>query len=135
MFAGCPDIPRAGSEMARETIADPDFALVCAAKTGDLTAFEELVRRHEAGVFRFLLRMCGEHSTAEELTQATFVRAWEKLGGFEQRAQFRTWLYRIAHHHCINRLTRSRPAEELSEDLPGAPSLEPGGGAPAAAAE
>jgi RNA polymerase sigma-70 factor (ECF subfamily) len=110
---------------ASSAAADPDALLVRAAQSGDLAAFEELVRRHEEALFRYLARLTGNRSTAEELTQACFVRSWEKLGTFRHEARFKTWLFRIAHSLGINALTRTRPTQELPSELAAAPTEEP----------
>ncbi len=96
---------------------DQDAGLVADSKAGNLTAFEELVRRHERPLFGYLYRMCGNGNDAEELAQAAFVRAWKALAGFEGRSSFKTWLYRIATNLAINKRTRTRPTVELSELL------------------
>ena len=80
-----------------------------------MAAFEELVRRHQRGLFSYLYRMCRNSSDAEEMTQAAMVKAWEKLGGFRGAASFKTWLYRIGTNLCFNLRTRRKPTEELSE--------------------
>jgi RNA polymerase sigma-70 factor (ECF subfamily) len=90
---------------------------VLRAQAGELAAFEELVRRHQRGLFSYLYRMCRNTSDAEELTQAAMVRAWEKLAGFRGASSFKTWLYRIGTNLCFNLRTRRKPTEELSETL------------------
>jgi RNA polymerase sigma-70 factor (ECF subfamily) len=104
---------------------DPDAALVCAAQKGDLSAFEELVRRHEDAVFGYLRRLTGDPGSAEELSQAAFVRAWEKLPAFRREASFKTWLFRIVHSLGINHVTRRRPTEELPVNLAAGAGDEP----------
>jgi RNA polymerase sigma-70 factor, ECF subfamily len=104
---------------------DPDGLLVEGAQQGNLSAYEDLVRRHRDALFGYLRRMAGDPGVAEELAQATFVRAWESLGGFRREAWFKTWLFRIAHSLCVNRLTRNRPTAELREDM-----ADPSGGEP-----
>jgi RNA polymerase sigma-70 factor (ECF subfamily) len=106
-------------------IQDPDAELVARARDGDAAAFEELVRRHEKPLFGYVYRMCGNHADTEEITQASFVRAWEKLAGFRGESSFKTWLFRIATNLSINRRTRTRPTEELNEFLPAPPADEP----------
>jgi len=104
---------------------DPDALLVSRAQNGDLSAFEELVRRHEGALFGYLQRMTGDPSITQELAQATFVRAWERLGSFRREARFKTWLFRIGHHLCLNHLTRTRPTQELRDDFPTGSADEP----------
>jgi RNA polymerase sigma-70 factor (ECF subfamily) len=69
--------------------------LVGRAASGDVDAFEELYRENAGRVYLLCLRMCGDHSLAEELAQEAFVRAWEKLGTFRGDSAFSTWLHRI----------------------------------------
>lgn len=95
------------------------------AQAGDLNAFEELVRRHQRGLFSYLYRMCRNTSDAEELTQAAMIRAWEKLSGFRGASSFKTWLYRIGTNLCFNLRTRRKPTEELSETMAAPESERP----------
>jgi RNA polymerase sigma-70 factor (ECF subfamily) len=94
-----------------------DQELVRQAQAGDMAAFEELVRRHQRGLFSYLYRMCRNTSDAEEMAQAAMVRAWEKLAGFRGASSFKTWLYRIGTNLCFNLRTRRKPTEELSETM------------------
>jgi RNA polymerase sigma-70 factor, ECF subfamily len=66
------------------------------AQQGDAAAFEQLYREHVGRVFGLCLRLSGDRARAEELTQDVFVRAWEKLGTFQGRSAFGTWLHRLA---------------------------------------
>lgn len=95
------------------------------AQAGNLNAFEELVRRHQRGLFSYLYRMCRNTSDAEELAQAAMIRAWEKLSGFRGASSFKTWLYRIGTNLCFNLRTRRKPTEELSETLTAPESERP----------
>jgi len=96
---------------------------VLKAQGGDMAAFEELVRRHQRGLFSYLYRMCRNSSDAEEMAQAAMVKAWEKLAGFRGASSFKTWLYRIGTNLCFNLRTRRKPTEELSETM-AAPDTE-----------
>lgn len=69
--------------------------LVSRAQSGDRGAFEQLYRLHVARIHALCLRLSGDRERAEELTQDSFVRAWERLGQFEGRSTFGTWLYRL----------------------------------------
>jgi RNA polymerase sigma-70 factor, ECF subfamily len=102
-----------------------DGQLVAQSQAGDLSAFDELVRRHNGPVYSYLYRMCRNGAEAEEMTQESFVKAWEGLKSFRGQASFKTWLYRIATNLCINRLSRRKPLDPLSEDLPAARRDEP----------
>ena len=104
--------------------------LVQAAQDGDLVAFEQLVRRHQAAVFRVALRMLGSRSDAQDVTQETFVRAWRHLDRFRRDSTVSTWLYRIATRRCLNLIAARQPTIELSEA-----DLEPARPDPAETAE
>ena len=73
-----------------------DHELVSRAKDGDVQAFETLYRRTIGRVHAVCLRMAGDPDWAEELCQETYVKAWQKLGSFGERAAFSTWLHRLA---------------------------------------
>ncbi len=77
-------------------------ALVRAAKGGDRGAFEELVRRYRPRIYALALHLTGRPSDAEDITQDAFLKAYSKLGEFEGRSEFFTWLYRIALHRALN---------------------------------
>ena len=106
-------------------LPDPDADRAARARTGDTAAFEELVREHQRPLFGYIYRMCGNAADAEEVAQAAFVKAWQAIGGFRGESSFKTWLFRIATNLCINRRTRTRPTEELSEFLPAPEHQEP----------
>jgi RNA polymerase sigma-70 factor (ECF subfamily) len=70
--------------------------LIEAAKRGARGAFETLYRDHVGKVYGLCLRMTASPATAEDCTQETFVNAWRRLGAFEHRSAFASWLHRIA---------------------------------------
>ena len=90
-----------------------DAILVQAAKNGDLAAFEQIVRRHQAAVYRVGLRMLGSRADAEDVTQETFVRAWRGLDRFRGQSALNTWLYRIVTRRCLDALAARRTTEQL----------------------
>jgi len=98
--------------------ASDDRELVQQACAGDLAAFEELVRRHQRGLFSYLYRMTGNSSDAEELAQQALVKAWQSLRGFRGGSSFKTWLYRIGINLALNFRARTKPTEELVESMP-----------------
>ena len=70
--------------------------LVRRAQSGDVEAFQQVYREHVGRVFAVCVRMVGNSQRAEELTQDTFVRAWEMLGSFRGESAFSSWLHRVA---------------------------------------
>ncbi len=69
---------------------------VARARSGDLAAFEELYRRHVGRVYGLCLRMTADPARAEDQTQETFVRAWNKIGSYRGESHFSAWLCRVA---------------------------------------
>ncbi|OGW18901.1 MAG: hypothetical protein A2X56_08980 [Nitrospirae bacterium GWC2_57_13] len=63
---------------------------------GDREAFDELVRKYQKPLYSMLFRMVSDHEDAADLLQKTFVKAFTKVGTFEGRSSFKTWLYQIA---------------------------------------
>src|SRR3974390_265407 len=103
---------------------DSDLATVGRARDGDADAFRALVERHSRSVFRLVYRMTGNEQDAEDLVQETFIKAFRNLGGFEERAHFGSWLYRIAVNCFVDWRRRRRPFEELDESVE--PKIQPG---------
>jgi len=113
-----------------ECAAASDELLVRRARQGEVGAFEGLYRANVGRVFAVCLRLCGEPSLAEELTQESFVRAWQKLGTFRGESAFSTWLYRLAVNVALGHLRRRLGQAQPVDELVGTP-LDGGGEAPA----
>lgn len=110
-----------------------DRALVARTLAGDAPAFAALVRRYQERVFRFVLRLCGTRDEALDLTQETFMKAHQALPSWRPEAQFRTWLFSIAHNATLDVLRRRQRVVfvPLAEDSPdGAAARLPDPGAP-----
>jgi RNA polymerase sigma-70 factor, ECF subfamily len=86
-----------------------DGALVGRARDGDQDAFRLLVERHSRAIFRLAYRMTGNEHDADDVVQEAFLRAYRQLQRFESRANFGTWLHRIAINCALDLLrVRSR---------------------------
>jgi len=84
-----------------------DRDLVDRARTGDVEAFGQLVRRHQPRILRLALHMLRDKSEAEDVAQETFIRAYQALARFDGRSEPYTWLYRIGVNLSLNAI-RSR---------------------------
>jgi RNA polymerase sigma-70 factor (ECF subfamily) len=113
---------------ATELSSSPDFEQekILAAQAGDTDAFEGLVRQHEARLLGFCRRWLRCEEDAREACQDAFVRAWQALPEFENRARFSTWLYQIALNACRDRAkaktTRQRDSTVTLDEMPDAPA-------------
>jgi RNA polymerase sigma-70 factor (TIGR02960 family) len=99
--------------------------LISRARAGDDDAFRELTEPHRRELQAHCYRMLGSLQDAEDAVQDTLLAAWQGLGGFEERASVRTWLYKIATNRCLNTLRTAsrRPAREWN--IPGIEPPEP----------
>ena len=88
-----------------EPVSD-ELALVNAAKKGDDSAFEELVRRYDRNVFRIANHITQNREDAEDVVQDAFLKAYSNLGQFQGQSKFYTWLVRIAVNEALMRLRR-----------------------------
>src|ERR1700704_6985479 len=91
---------------------DPDLDR---ARQGDRDAFGRLVRRHQRRVYAAALHLLGNHSDADDATQEAFVRAYRGLAAFDGRADFFTWLYRIAVNTALNALRSGKRGAALHQ--------------------
>jgi len=105
--------------MTDTTVQDDDRTLLGRAQAGDMPAFEELVGRHEDKVYGLALRMTRSEADAAEITQDTFLSAYQHLGEFRGEAAFGSWVHRIAANNALMRLRRQRVLDMVSEDLAG----------------
>jgi len=91
---------------------------------GERDAYRVLVERHSRSVFQMAYRMTGNRQDAEEIVQEAFLRAYQKLEQFAARANFGTWVYRIAANYAIDRM-RQKKSEEARRQVP-SPRVEDG---------
>lgn len=102
--------------MMRPLASLDDHECAARAQRGDGRAFSELVGRYQDRVYRFLLRLTRSPGDAMDLTQDTFLRAFQGIGGWRPDALFRTWLFRIARNLAFDRLRRDRLVEFVELD-------------------
>lgn len=100
-------------------IADPDLPLVDASASGDMAAFEELVRRHDQKLLRIARQVTRNLEDAQDVVQETFLKAFEKLHQFQRNSKFSTWLIRIAINQALMKVRKMRYAQELPLEYEG----------------
>jgi RNA polymerase sigma-70 factor, ECF subfamily len=93
-----------------ESLADEELARRACA--GSTACYEEIVRRYQVPLLRFLGARFPSRRDAEDILQDTFVRAWQALHRFDARYAFRTWLYTIAYRLAVSRGRRETVATE-----------------------
>lgn len=102
------------SNIATTSAEENDAELVVASQGGDQDAFAQLVQRHQRRVFNLVFRMLQQYEEANEVTQETFLAAWQGLSSFRGDARFSTWLYRIAYNCCLKQLEQRKKDKALN---------------------
>ena len=102
----------------RKKVKDQDFDLIQSINAGRIDKFHELVKRYDRKLYNFSLRMCRDHSDAEDMVQDTFLNVFRYIKDFRYETQFKNWLYKVAASTCIKKRRKSKfaPEKELSLD-------------------
>jgi len=95
-------------------------------RRGDRQAACELIRSHHAGVYAYLRHLCGNPSLAEDLTQETYARAWQRVQTLRKCASLRSWLLAIARNEFLQWVRARRPDAAALDDLPEERDPDPG---------
>jgi RNA polymerase sigma-70 factor (ECF subfamily) len=93
-------------------------ALVQQVADGDNDAFQTLHARYHRNILRICWRIAKNDADAQELVQETFFKAWRRIGSFNRRSSFSTWLSRIAINECLSRLRKVGGHEDLFDTVP-----------------
>lgn len=123
-MSGPPGLARTRGNIRLERPSDDE--LVAAVASGDEAACRALMDRHLARMVALGRRMLGNQADAEEVAQEVFLRVWTHADRWEPgKAQFGTWLHRVATNLCLDRLRKSRPTDDI-DAIPDLASGEPG---------
>jgi RNA polymerase sigma-70 factor, ECF subfamily len=106
-------VTTAGRSVA--AVQTSDQALVQLTAAGDQEALQVLFTRHNVRVYRFILRLLGDESVAEDLVSEVFLDVWRQAGRFEGRSAVSTWLLSIARFKALSGLRR-RLHHELDDE-------------------
>lgn len=112
--------------MSDDASQEEDRQLLSRAQAGDMDAFEALVEAHRDRVYALALRMTRSEADAAEITQDTFLSAYQHLQDFRGEAAFGSWVHRIAANHALMRLRHRRVVQAAEEELQG-PEFTVGG--------
>lgn len=107
-----------------------DGALMLRYRSGDVRAFEILYERHKGALYRYLQRMCRSPEAANDLFQEVWGKVIASRDRYEVRAQFNTYLFRIAHNCAVDHFRRSgrqqaQDVDEMEQELPGTDAAQP----------
>src|SRR5437660_19190 len=94
----------------------PEDELVRRARRGELTAYDELVRRYQERIYATIYHMTSNHEDANDLAQEAFIKAFHALKSFKGGSSFYTWVYRIAVNKTINFLKQRKNRSQMSLD-------------------
>ena len=95
---------------------ESDIELMLRAKTGDDSAFTELMRRHYKGVVNYVYRFTNDRANSEDLAQEVFLRVYRSVKRYNPQAKFSTWLYKIATNLCITEVKSRNKEQSVSLD-------------------
>jgi len=97
-------------------LQEEEQQLVLRCKNGDHNAYEKLYRDNVGKVYALCIRMCGQKELAEDLTQESFIRAWQKLDSFRGDSAFSSWLYRLTSNVVVGQLRKQAKWQEDNFD-------------------
>lgn len=99
----------------RQSERNGDHKLVAKAKEGDMGAFESLIRKYQKPVYALCHRMTGQHQSADDLSQETFIKAYVSLHTFKDGMDFFPWIRKIALNSSLNYIKSRKREEPLGE--------------------
>lgn len=95
----------------------PDSELISAFKNGDMSGYNEIVRRYQQQVYWVIRKMVNSHDDADDLTQEVFIKIYSALKNFREESNLFTWLYRIATNYSINHIRKSKVRNTVSFEI------------------
>jgi len=104
------------AQFAGRAVASDDLALVHATQNGDVSAFEQLVKRYDRKLLRIAEHITHNREDSQDAVQEAFLKAFQYLGDFREDAQFSTWLFRITVNQALMKLRKRRTIKEVSLD-------------------
>lgn len=100
-----PNSPYAGMDLTE--LSDEQLVEICNMELPETTrAYRVLISRYEGLIYNTCMKLLGNAEDAEEVAQDTLIQLFHKLHQFQGRSTFKTWLYRIVHNYCKNRISK-----------------------------
>src|SRR5215469_7708766 len=106
------------------SLPQPDHGVLRKAQRGDERAFSIIVRAYQIPVYNYVLRMVGDRTLAEDLTQEVFLRVFQGLPRFSLRSKFTTWLFQVTKNRVLDELRATERRPRAVVDLDDIPPLE-----------
>jgi RNA polymerase sigma-70 factor (ECF subfamily) len=106
------------------SLPQPDNGVLRKAQRGDERAFAIIVRSYQTPVYNYVVRMLGDRSLAEDLTQEVFLRVYQGLPRFTARSKFTTWLFQVTKNRVLDELRATERRPRAVVDIDDAPQLE-----------
>lgn len=85
-----------------------DESIIAKVIDGDIDAYAEIVTRYETKLHSYVVYLIHDHTTANDVVQETFIKAYQNLQGFNSKYKFSSWIYRIAHNEAMNAVKKLR---------------------------
>jgi RNA polymerase sigma-70 factor (ECF subfamily) len=104
------------AQFERETVVLAELDLVLATESGDVSAFEQLVKRYECKLFRIAQTVTNNTEDSQDAVQEAFLKAFQNLSKFREEPQFSAWLIRITVNQSLMKLRKRRAISEVSLD-------------------
>jgi len=99
-----------------KAVASDDLDLVHASKSGDVAAFEQLVKKYDRKLLRIAQSVTHNREDSQDAVQEAFLKAYQNLAEFREDSQFSTWLIRITLNQSLMKLRKRRAARVVSLD-------------------
>ena len=98
-------------------MVDQDHDIIRRVQAGERKAYEMIVAKYHDPIFNLALRLVGDYDNAVDITQQSFVAAYEKLNQYNPSYRFFSWLYRIAYNGALKHIQLSKRNVDLDHDL------------------
>ncbi len=97
-----------------------EYQLILRSKQGDASAFGALIKDYRKQLFSYLLKLCNNRTTAEDLFQDTLIRVWSGLPNYNEQNRFSSWLFSIAHNTAMDSYRRKKVRSRVihTDELP-----------------
>ncbi|AIQ28273.1 MULTISPECIES: RNA polymerase sigma factor [Paenibacillus] len=86
-------------------------------QAGEASLFSDIIRLYQQRIYLYCFRLLNNKEEAEDAVQDVLIKAYQNIGQFRPQADFVSWLYKVAYHHCLNQLRRQKFQHQLRKLL------------------